>query len=158
MRENLSESERLLFLIFDIGDRLREIAFVAQTSSSEMLASLTVRQHKVIKEVKELTMERPEGIPLKELAERIKLSAATTSELVETLVQKKLLERNQCPEDRRAVRITLSPTTHEIIAIGKKTLDAIAKDLLTLVSEEERKRMFTVLSTFQEKIKSDEVE
>ncbi len=150
---NLSAPDFLLSAFFEISDSFRRIALEAQASYSEMLSGMTVRQHRVIKEVSIMTETQPDGISLKELSERIELSAAATSELVESLVQKNILTRKPCPVDRRAVRITLSDMTQDIISVGKKTLLALCGDMLAKLSEDEKKNLFVTLDKFKNILK-----
>ncbi len=153
----MSEAEKLFQTLFDINDNFGRIILAAQTSYSEVLSSLTVRQHRVIKEIKCLTDIHPEGIPLKELAGVLNLSPATASELVESLVRRKLLDRNPCPEDRRAIRITLSPVMQEIIEFGKNKLSAICTEILSKMEKDEKEKLFSALDKIKNNIKEYEV-
>jgi len=97
----------------------------------QLISSLTIRQHQVIREVYILTKTQPEGVPLKRLAERLDLSPGTVSEAVETLVRKNALEREICPTDRRSVRIKVSPQGMEMIRVG---IDQYRQDAAMLLS------------------------
>ena len=131
------------------ADRLRERALKVQGRKSlEMLSGLTLRQQNVISKVYLQTLSRPEGIPLKELAEILKLSSGTVSETVEVLVRKKALERNICPTDRRAVRIRVAPEGMRIIQAGigqhKKDCETFSQSL----KPEEKEQFFSLLERF----------
>ena len=142
MKNSETESKRLWHFFFEISDLLRDRAYLARSSENfEELSNLTVRQQKVIKEVHTLTQNNPEGVPLKDLAERLGLSAGTVSEAVETLVRKKSLEREICPSDRRSVRIRLSDSGRYIIQVGLNQINRDAEAMLSVLSPEE-KRLF----------------
>jgi len=47
-------------------------------------------------------------LPIGELAEKVSLSVPATSRTVEALHARGLLERRECPEDRRVKRVTLT--------------------------------------------------
>lgn len=104
-----------------VVERLREDCLHAQGEEHvKKVMAMTLRQMKVVVLVSCMTMERPEGIPLKMIAERLKLTLPAASILVEQLVQMGRLERSINPEDRREVRITLS-------AVGRANFESIRK-------------------------------
>ena len=92
--------------------------------------SLTLVQAKVIKLVSKLTKESPEGISLKTLSEILNISAASTSEQINTLVNRGWLMRNRNPEDRRSVLIKLSTKTNNTINKIHEFFDAMTTEIL----------------------------
>ncbi|MDI3282789.1 MarR family transcriptional regulator [Polyangium sp. 15x6] len=91
-----------------------------------------------------------DGVPrtLKELAELIGRSPSATSRLVDQLVRRKLLLREEDPEDRRARRVTRSPRAARLVAelLDRRT-DAQIR-VMEALSDEERAlvlRAFTLL-------------
>ena len=109
----------------------REFLIGAITSLDE--AELTLLQLGVL-----LLLD--DGVPrtLKELAEIVGRSPSATSRLVDQLVRRKLLSREEDPEDRRARRITRSTRGARIVAelLDHRTDAQIG--LMAALSDEER--------------------
>ncbi len=59
--------------------------------------------------------QHPHPAPLKLLTERMIDKMSNTSRLVEKLYQKKLVERNTCPKNRRQVDIVLTPKGRQLL-------------------------------------------
>ena len=95
--------------LLEILDNLRRESIKA-ISSPEMkkMYGLTVRQGSAISQLKLMLQEEPDGVSLKSLAKRMQMTIPATSLLVETMVGKGYMERNPNPNDRRAVRISLT--------------------------------------------------
>jgi DNA-binding MarR family transcriptional regulator len=82
-------------------------------------------------------ISRSPGASLSELAEHIGIEPPTASKLVESLVQRGLIKRDEQPADRRRVQLSILPK-------GKKSVDTaiehtrefLAKRLVHLSSEE----------------------
>ena len=106
----------------------------------------------MIKIVKMMTLERGEGIPLKELAEKMNLTSGTVSESVEALVRKDALERNPNPADRRSVLIRLSPKSTAIIKRGLERQSAITASCISEMTEEEQSELLRLLEIFYDRI------
>ena len=122
-------------LIMRLTNFLGERGIERQNQDNKRLISgLTVRQQQVVRKVYILTLRRPEGVPLKMLAEQLELSPGTVSEAVETLV--KVLEslmRNQLPfrvlpTDRDGVR-DLAGCTAVIVPGAKLLSDRAVEEL-----------------------------
>ena len=147
--EYLENSGNLWIPIIRIADRLRERALKVQSKKSvEMLSGLTIRQQNVISKVYLQTLTHPEGIPLKQLAEILKLSSGTVSETVEVLVRKKALERYVCPTDRRAVRIRVASEGMRIIQAGLNAYSKDCENFTRTLTGEEQKQFSSLLSRF----------
>lgn len=122
-----------------IVDRMQQA--VLSTSSQTQVAlveSLTKRQEKSLFVVSRLNTTRPEGVALKDLAERLHMTVPATSVLVEAMVKKKLLSRIPSQTDRRAVCIRLSPLGQEIFENCCTQIKLIAKNLIAGISDEDR--------------------
>lgn len=99
--------------------------------------SMTLRQMKVVVLVSCMMMEKPDGISLKMIAERLKLTLPAASILVEQLVKMGRLERSVNPDDRREVRITLSAGGRKNFEFIRKYMDdSIKKLVLDFPSEQ----------------------
>ena len=149
MNQTGMPSRRVWTALIEVCDHLRENAFLAQSAKqTELLLSLTGRQQKILKTVHTLTLSRPEGIPLKELAETLSLSPGTTSEAVENMVRAGTLQRSICASDRRAVRIRLSESGRKIITVGQERLDHLTEVFLQDLSPEEKQQLLQLLERF----------
>lgn len=59
-----------------------------------------------------------ESCGITDLSEKMEISTAAVSQLVDKLVQADLLVRTEDPHDRRAKQVTLSPKGKELIELG----------------------------------------
>jgi DNA-binding MarR family transcriptional regulator len=91
-------------------------------------------------------LNRTPGASLGELAEHIGIEAPTASKLVETLVQRGLVKRQEDPRDRRRMSLTILPK-------GKKSIDEATEQTrqfmvqrLAHLSEDERKQVLSAMS------------
>lgn len=129
-------------------------AFRESVDSIGNLSSVdvSIRQHQTMSLVCRLTEEKPNGVPLKELAESMKLAPATVSELVESLVKKDFLQRVQNPDDRRAVQITLTPHGQTLLDESIKRVESLCEKLLNGLAPAERSAMLGALSKITSKL------
>jgi DNA-binding MarR family transcriptional regulator len=95
-------------------------------------------------------INRSPGVALHEVAEHIGLEAPSTSKLVDALVQRGLVRREEDPEDRRRLRLNILPK-------GKKSIDdafdhtrQVLIQRLAHLSEEERKAVLNALELLKE--------
>lgn len=139
-----------------LGDLFQEIAGALSEESFsdtiEQWQDVTYRQEQMIKIVKMMTLERGDGIPLKELAEKMNLTPGTVSESVEALVRKDALERNPNPADRRSVLIRLSPKSTAIIKRGLERQSAITASCISEMTKEEQSELLRLLEIFYDRI------
>lgn len=108
--EMTDKSPHLLFrqLLETLDDLRRDSIKALKEADKSTMLGLTVRQGSAISQLKLMLEEKPQGIALKDLAKRMQMTVPATSLLVETLVTKGYTSRTQDPEDRRAVRLTLT--------------------------------------------------
>jgi len=78
------------------------------------LSRLSLNQLMLLNSLHELTRENPDGVSLKTLAGALKVTPATASEMVDTLVRREIVERRHSEIDRRAVAIRLHRRWHEL--------------------------------------------
>ena len=100
-------------VLFNLADEFRE---QANESNRDALAvfNVTVGQMRVLKAVASLSEEN-DGLMLKTLAEKVKLTSGAVSIIVDSLVKQDLLERRHSATDRRAINIFLSKKGKEKI-------------------------------------------
>ncbi len=124
---------------FFLTDYLRDITLEMKNSGvlKQMFKDMTFRQMKAFRAVVHLTEDSPDGISLKEISEKLGISPASASEMIDVLVQKEVLVRTKDQYDRRAIRIKVSDKMKEEL----KKIDAFyaekTRDMMTVLSEEE---------------------
>ena len=129
-------SEQLWRDIFAVSENMRSI--YSDSRQVSMFYQVTVSQIKMIRTVYELTCAAGTGVALKVLAKELGTTAAAASEMVDVLVRKKILERNQDPNDRRQVRIQLADELFSCFKrIEERFTDVTSEFTATLTPEEQ---------------------
>lgn len=113
----------LLELLYTLDDIRRESLKLTTSSHIKKLMGLTIRQASAIARLKMLMTKAPQGVALKILAQELQMTVPATSLLVETMVGKGVFERNQNPDDRRAICIRLSAKGQELFDVGFSALE-----------------------------------
>jgi DNA-binding MarR family transcriptional regulator len=108
----------LLELLYTLDDIRRESLKLTSSSHIKKLMGLTIRQASAIARLKIMMDRAPQGVALKTLAQELQMTVPATSLLVETMVNKGVFERNQNPDDRRAICIRLSTKGRELFDVG----------------------------------------
>jgi DNA-binding MarR family transcriptional regulator len=80
--------------------------------------------------------QKSNPIGIGEITSRMLDKMSNTSRLVDKLETKELVVRIQCPNDRRAVRITITPKGLEILAALDPKLQTAQKELTSLSETE----------------------
>ncbi|MBN2641769.1 MAG: MarR family transcriptional regulator [Victivallales bacterium] len=119
---------------------------------------LTMAQTRAVKLVSRLTRFNPEGVSLKVLSEQLSISAAATSELVEILVKKGWLVREQSLSDRRSVCIRLSGKTQTVVARIHDFFDAAIDDALKNEDPDDVRRLSGLMDRFINKLLNEDRE
>ena len=109
MTDSEKQGVKVCRQICDLTDELRDLWLKRQSKSKiREFMSLTVSQWRLLRAVWRMTVNQPEGIMLRDLAEKLGLSSSAVSVTVENLVQSGCLERVVSPDDRRKVCIRIS--------------------------------------------------
>jgi DNA-binding MarR family transcriptional regulator len=119
---------------------------------------LTMTQTRAVKLVSRLTRLNPEGVSLKVLSEQLSISAAATSELVEILVKKGWLVREQSLNDRRAVCIRLSNKTQTVVVRIHDFFDAATDEALKDEEPDDVRRLSELMDRFINKLLNEDRE
>ena len=137
--------------LIQVSDMMR-----VHTTPAELAkwGDVTIRQIKIMKTVWTLQNENPNGITLKRLAQDLNLSSATMSESVETLVRKNMLQRQQNPQDRREVLITLSQYSEALFKEVTSQMDALSACILAGLTEQEKVFLTETMSKIFDKLKT----
>lgn len=94
-----------------------------------------------------------------DISERMDITSAAASQLVEKLVQSGLIERAEDPQDRRLKRITLSPKGQDLIRAGIMVRYRWVEALSESLSDTEREKVgeaLTILSETLQRLESQE--
>jgi len=78
-----------------------------------------------------------EGVGIKEIASLLGMTSSAATQLVDGLVENGYLVRESSPDDRRAVKLSLSKASLEQMKIMKKEGVARMKEIFTMLSDEE---------------------
>ena len=142
--------------IFELCDNVRDDMFkdISPTEQKSLL-SLTPSHRKILIAVLELRKLGVAPITLKDLADHVKLTPGTISPLVEKLVSKKLLERTQNINDRRAVDIKLAQFGETLFNTTSARLDFLSQCLEKLISEEEFKSFIEKIEILNQVVKEN---
>ena len=91
---------------------------------SQGLSRLSLNQLMLLNSLYKLTRDNAEGVALKTIAAELKVTAATASEMVDTLVRREIVERRHSENDRRAVEIRLRPVWLELFRRHERNYDS----------------------------------
>ena len=90
---------------------------------------------------------------ISDLSEHMEISNAAASQLVDKLVQAKLLVRVEDPNDRRAKQVSLSPDGEELIKKGIAERSRWVEHLAGNLNDEERQKVAEALEILNEAAK-----
>lgn len=139
--------------LFIMSDYLRDATEeLNKTEFCELFNELTFTQFRAFRIIKFMTDRNPEGITLKAIAKKLNVSAAAASGMIDLLVQKGILERNQSQSDRREVCIRLTKEMNEEIEKVGGFLNCKIEGLTTEFSEEEKTLLDELLERLYRKI------
>ena len=145
MNQSKPQEFRFWKALMPLADLLGE--FSAPRSDFQKYSDLSIRQIKTLKTIWYIQEKNPQGTTLKNLAEEIRLTPGSASELVDSLVRRNLLARVQNPNDRREVRITLTEESITVINASIRNMDMICLELLEELPESDRGVLISGLET-----------
>ncbi|MEM8604208.1 MAG: MarR family transcriptional regulator [Cyanobacteria bacterium P01_H01_bin.121] len=118
---------------------LADLFEVAQESSGEAV-NLNKQECRVINVVGQF-----QPLMMREIAERAKLSITNTTGIVDKLVKRQCLRRDRSDEDRRIVRIRLTPEGEEIYAMEVENYRKVSRAILAGLDEPEQQEMLRMM-------------
>lgn len=131
------------------ADALREIWLKNNTSDNQKaIMALTICQQRMLRVVWQMTSLSPQGIILRDLAKRLRLSSSAVSVMVDYLVQKGCLIRVTQPDDRRKVLIRLTEDNMKYVAAAEYGYVPLMKKFRQKYDAEKIKCFEEVLSDF----------
>lgn len=108
----------------------------------------TLNQMRTIRAVQHLTQEYPAGVQLKMLAEKLNVTPAAASEMVDTLVRKGAILRQSDPADRRAVLLQVGDSLRERFDKCEKNLHLLVANFLETLDGSEVATVMAVAEKF----------
>ena len=136
----------LLHFLAKYDDIRRGVVREFSSETQLKLRGLTMHQHIAVEKIMKLTATNPGGITLREFAQVMQSSPSSASVMVDSLVNRGLLERTQNPNDRRTICIRLSDKG---CATLKESRELVTRDLAGLVgrlSAEERCQLGNIMA------------
>ncbi len=97
----------------------------------------TLSQMRTINSLYSITRDFPGGVQLKVLAERLGITPAATSEMVDTLVRKGAILRTNDPKDRRAVLLQVGEELAKHFEACEKQLNLLTQKFLDTLEQDE---------------------
>ena len=136
-------------LICGCSDELRDY-WLAQQSEHDLseIMSLSISQQRMLRKVWRMTMERPEGVMLRELAEQLSLSCSAVSVMVDAMVKRGVLVRQPSQEDRRKVLIRISDEGRAFSQKYDKMFESLCREFAASKSAEEMEAFTGMLEEF----------
>ena len=92
-----------------------------------------------------MQVHRHEHCGISDLSEHLEITNAATSQLVDKLVQARLLERAEDPNDRRAKQVSLTLVGEEIVKKAIAERSRWVDDLATVLNAEEQQKVAEAL-------------
>lgn len=118
---------------------LADLFEVAQESSGGAV-NLNKQECRVINVV-----GQAQPLMMREIAERAKLSITNTTGIVDKLVKRKCLRRDRSDEDRRIVKIFLTPEGEKIYALEVENYRRVSQAILDGLDDPEQQEMLRMM-------------
>lgn len=138
----------------DLHRNLRRIEVkVKEYCASQVPTELfhyTLSQMRAIDTLYSLIRDTGTGVQLKVLAEKLAITPAAASEMVDTLVRKGAICRENDPADRRAVRLYVGNDLRERFESCENQLNTLTENFLNTLSEAEQDTFVKVVAKFAE--------
>src|SRR6202453_102743 len=90
-----------------------------------------------------------EPLPGHVIAQRLLVSSASMTSLVDTLERRGLVERRPHPTDRRKVLIHLTPDAQRVVDQQLPAIHAVITQAISTLAESDREHLLTSLTTIQ---------
>lgn len=129
-------------LLFTASEMMRNLHSRKHLYSEEGGRAVTLSQARVLGS---LLIGEEKGLKVKELAAELGITPGAVSQIVDSLVNMGLVNRSECPSDRRSVTIVLSDSGTELRRRLDSDFSALGEHIFEDVTEEEQKVFRTVL-------------
>ena len=136
----------LLCFLSKYDDIRRSVAKESSAETKQKLRGLTLNQHTAVDKIMQLTQTSPKGVALRDFAKVMRSSPSSASVMVDSLVNRGLLERSQNPTDRRTVCIRLSEKGKKLVTEGHDQVEARIASMLETLTDEERDQLAKIMA------------
>ena len=151
-REDMESAEALWRSIFALADAMKSMH--ADSRRVSVFYQITLSQLKMVSTVFRLTRATGAGVALKEVAKELGTTAAAASEMVDVLVRKNILARNQDPADRRQVQIHLVPELQKHFRGIEAQFTGLTAEYLSALEPEKRQAAVAAIAGFLEFVRN----
>jgi DNA-binding MarR family transcriptional regulator len=93
-----------------------------------------------------------EPLPGHVIAERLLVSSASMTSLIDTLERRGLVERRRHPTDRRKVLIHLTPAAQRVVDQQLPAIHAVIAEAISTLAESDREHLLTSLTTIRTRL------
>ena len=147
MKKNEVNENNFQRLICDCADELRDFWLSNQSARAvKEIMALSISQQRMMRKVWRMNMEQPDGVMLKELAEKLSLSCSAVSVMVDTMVKRGVLVREPARDDRRKVLIKISAEGLKFARVYEQFFDDICQEFASNQSREEMEIFIKMLN------------
>lgn len=154
MRNTIMDRQDKLNFIFETGKHLRfymdDTVMSSRPGDESMCSQLSTIQMRTAMQV---SIYQP--LSLSELAVKLGVSAPSASVMVDRLVDKKVLERQPDPEDRRRVQLTIHPDSKEGMRQLQLRFQEAFERIAHRVGDENVERWFQVMLQVRDLLKEE---
>ena len=134
-------------MICDCADELRDYWLSNQSARAvKEIMSLSISQQRMMRKVWRMNTEQPDGVMLKELAEKLSLSCSAVSVMVDTMVKRGVLVREVARDDRRKVLIKISAEGQKFARLYEQFFDDVCLEFASEQSIEEMEIFIKMLN------------
>lgn len=113
----------------------------------QKIMGLSVRQMDALGALNRLMTNRHDGIPLKTLAQDLRMSIPSASLLVDSMVKKGLFDRKENPRDRRSLCIRLSEEGEAKFQFLHNNMNQRVEELFSILPDEDRAAFCRIADT-----------
>lgn len=99
-------------------------------------------------ELRALEAVGSEKLPMRKLAQQLGLSPSRVTRVVDSLSRKQMIQREQCPDDRRLCKVSLSRQGKQALAKGGDVGRAFQEQAASSLNEEEKEAIMAALNRF----------
>lgn len=140
-------NESILERMFTISRLIRD-GGVFHTQTNQ----LTLMQFQAL-----IFVSKKQNVTMSDIANYFSITLPTTTTLVDKLIKSELITRESDEKDRRIVRIVLSKKGCDLLKEMKKARNKKLTRILSYLSEEERIKLYDILTSLQKRLE-DEIE
>lgn len=147
MEQNSKGGNNFQRLICDCADELRDYWLGHQSAQSvKEIMSLSLSQQRMMRKVWRMNMEQPDGVMLKDLAEKLSLSCSAVSVMVDTMVKQGVLVREPARDDRRKVMIRVSENGLKFSRMYEQFFDDVCREFAAEQCKEDMETFVRILN------------